>query len=65
MHYTSAAELAASLLEGLSQALTDGELSADEFKSLEFMHNDFLRFVNLENQKAPGDGVGSQAAGAS
>ena len=60
MLYTSAVESAASLQEALSQALTDGELSADEFKSLEFIYNAFLRFVNLEIQKVPGDGIDSQ-----
>ena len=59
MLYTSAAESAASLQEGLSQVLTDGELSSDEFKSFEFKYNDFLRFVNLEIQKAPGNCVNS------
>ena len=60
MLYTSAAESAASLPKELSQALTDGELSADVFKSLEFIYNDFLRFINLEIQKAPGNGIESQ-----
>ena len=59
MLYTSAAESAASLQEGLSQVLTDGELSSDEFKLLEFKY-DFLRFVNSEIQKAPGNCVNSQ-----
>ena len=60
MLYTSTADSVASLQEGLSQALTDGELSADEFKSSEFIYNDFLRFINLQIQKTPGDGAGSQ-----
>ena len=57
MLYTSAAEPFVLLQEGLSQALIDGELSADEFKTFELTCNDFLRFVNLEIQKAPGDGI--------
>ena len=60
MIYTSAAELVALLQRGLSQALTDREFSADEFKLLKFIFIDFLLFVNLEIQKMPGDGVDFQ-----
>ena len=48
MFYISAAEFAELLQGGLSEALTNGKLAADEVKTLEFIYNDFLQFVNLE-----------------
>ena len=54
---TSATESIESLQGGFSQPLTNGELFADEFKTLEFINNDFLHFVKI--QKAPGDRMNS------
>ena len=50
MLYTSAAEAAASLQLGLSRALANGELLAEEVKLLEFIYHDFLYLVDSEEK---------------